>query len=97
MKKTIEQLEKEFAEKITKLKKKEKEEKQKLLLKITNTLVLELGKNEFFKQKLFDLLLSNNLNQITNELEKLIIVTPKKENETSKDISDELKINPEKI
>ena len=54
--KTIEELKKEFANKIAKIKLKEKKEKEKIKLNTMNDLIMNLEKNEYFRNELFNLL-----------------------------------------
>lgn len=78
--KTIEELKKEFASKIAKIKLKEKKEKEKIKLNTMNDLIINLEKNEYFRNELFNLLNSNNLNNIVIEIEKIIVLKPNNEN-----------------
>jgi hypothetical protein len=78
--KTIEELKKEFANKIAKIKLKEKKEKEKIKLNSMNDLIINLEKNEYFRNELFNLLNSNNLNNIVIEIEKIIVLKPNNQN-----------------
>ena len=86
--KTIVELKKEFANKIAKIKLKEKKEKEKIKLNTMNDLIMNLEKNEYFRNELFNLLNSNNLNNIVIEIEKIIVLKPNNENKNESNNQD---------
>ena len=58
----------------------ENEVKIHIILHIMNDLIINLEKNEYFRNELFNLLNSNNLNNIVIEIEKIIVLKPNNEN-----------------